>query len=123
MLVFIADDQPEVRSALRLLLEQEQWLRIVGEAESTTELLAMVPQVQPNVVLLDWELPAMSRNALSTLRSRCPSVLIIAMSGRSEARQQSIAAGCSAFVSKGDPPERLLSVLIALAPDDPAAGY
>jgi len=113
MRFLLADDQAEVRSALRLLLEQEPGMDVVGEAAGVQELLALV--AQPDLVLLDWELPGPPAIALlPALRSRYPHVRVIALSGRPEARQEALEAGIDAFVSKGDPPEHLLTVLYTL---------
>jgi DNA-binding NarL/FixJ family response regulator len=120
MRIFLADDQARVRSALRLLLEHEPGLRVVGETDKVEGLLAQLKAVKPDLILLDWELPDPSvtyaspdpgSNILSVLRSHCPHLQVIALSGRPEARQAALAAGADAFVSKGDPPERLLSTL------------
>lgn len=124
MRVFLADDQAKVRSALRLLLEQEPGLNVVGEAAEAEDLLAQVQAICPDLVLLDWELPgfrdpdrptALRRSSgqrlLAALHSLgCP-LKVIALSGHLEAREEALAAGADAFVSKGDPPERLLTTL------------
>lgn len=154
MRVFLADDQAKVRAALRLLLEQEPGLSVVGEVTEAKDLLAQVQVTQPDVVLLDWELPGLRatkpwiapsasprsfgpgakgsgqalrydsgdvpslpkeqisrQRLLSALHSLgCP-LKIIALSGHLEAREEALGAGADAFVSKGDPPERLLSTL------------
>jgi DNA-binding NarL/FixJ family response regulator len=112
MRVLLADDQSKVRSALRLLLEQEPGLTVVGEVAETEGLLAQVEATQPDLVLLDWELPGLrSDDRLSALRTLCPRLKVIALSGQPEARRAALAAGADAFVSKGDPPERLLEAV------------
>ena len=112
MQILLADDQAKVRSALRLLLEQEPDLDVLGEAVDTQGLLDWVRAVHPDVVLLDWELLGLSHNGvLSELRAICPHLLVVALSGKPEARQEAQDAGVDAFVSKGDPPERLLATL------------
>jgi two-component system response regulator DesR len=112
MRVLLADDQAKVRSALRLRLEQEPGINVVGEATEADELLAQVGAARPDIVLLDWELPGLPRNdALSALRARCPHLKVIALSGRPEARRAALEAGADAFVSKGDPPEQLLAAV------------
>ena len=112
MRVLLADDQSKVRSALRLLLEQEPELSGVDEATDADELLAQVGMVCPDIVLLDWELPGLPHNdVLPALRARCPRLKVVALSGRPEARQAALAAGADAFVSKGDPPEKLLAAV------------
>jgi DNA-binding NarL/FixJ family response regulator len=119
MRVLLADDQAKVRSALRLLLEQQPDLKVLGEAVDAQGLLDWVSAVCPDVVLLDWELPGLQRSdALSILRARCPHLKVIALSGQPEARQAALAGGADAFVSKGDFPERLLTTLRGSC-DDP----
>ena len=112
MRVLLADDQSKVRSALRLLLEQEPELSVVGEAAEVEDLLAQVEATQPDLVLLDWELPGLrADDRLSALRTLCPRLKVIALSGRPEARRAALSAGADAFVSKGDPPEQLLAAV------------
>ena len=110
--VLIADDQPKVRSALRLLLRQKPGLAMVGEADDTGQALELVSRRRPDLVLLDWELPGQNgTSALSRLRAAQRGLLVIALSGRVEARRAALTAGADAFVSKGDPPERLLEAV------------
>ena len=120
MRVLLADDQSKVRSALRLLLEQQPGVSILGEAVDTTGLLGWVKATRPDLVLLDWELPGLQaanpstgsgQGLLSALRTLCPCLKVIALSGRPEARQAALDAGADAFVSKGDPPEQLLAAV------------
>lgn len=110
--VLIADDQPNVRCALRLLLRQEPDLTVVGEADDTRKTLDLVSRQRPDLVLLDWELPGQNcTSVLSKLREARRGLVVIALSGRAEARQAALAAGADAFVSKGDSPERLLGAV------------
>ena len=110
MRVLIADDQPQVRSALRLLLQVKFGAATVSEAGDLEQALELVGAEQPDLVLLDWELPARSgANPLTELRTVHPGLAVIALSGRPEARRAALVAGVDAFISKGDPPERLLA--------------
>jgi two-component system response regulator AlgR len=112
MKIVLADDQPQVRSALRLLLEQRPQTDIVGEAENAQELLDQLPALLPDAILLDWELPGLSPTAdMASLRKACPESQIVALSARPEARQPAFDAGADGFVCKGDPPEELLAAL------------
>lgn len=122
MRVLLADDQNEVRKALRLLLEQEQDLSVVGEVGEAVSLLDLMELVEPDLLLLDWELPGFHitdssanpvQDTLEILRALRPSLIIVALSGRPEARTAALAAGANAFVSKGDPPDHLLTTLRA----------
>jgi DNA-binding NarL/FixJ family response regulator len=111
MRVLVADDQSKVRSALRLLLHHEPDIDVLGEAVDATGLLDWVRATCPDLVLLDWELPGFSPHLLANLRELCPSLAVIALSGQPEARREALSAGVDDFVSKGDPPERLLAAI------------
>jgi DNA-binding NarL/FixJ family response regulator len=112
----LADDQAKVRSALSLLLGQQPGLNVVGETADIAQLFGQVQENRPDLVLLDWELPGSAPNGLlPTLRTMYPCLKVIALSGRPEARQEALAAGADAFVSKCDPPERLLAALHAIS--------
>jgi len=112
MYILLADDQPQVRSALRLLLEHEAKIQRITEVANAQDLLTQAQTSQPDLLLLDWELPGLDNlNLLLALRERCPNLPIIALSGRLEARQMALEAGVDAFISKGEPPEQLLMTL------------
>lgn len=112
MRVLLADERAKVRSAVRLLLEEQTDMDVLGEAMDATGLLDWISATCPDVVLLDWELPgAEPENLVSDIRRGCSGVHVVALSGLPEARQQALRAGADAFVSKGDPPERLLQAI------------
>lgn len=115
MRVLLADDQSQVRSALQILLNQEPDVSIVGETEDAGGLLVQVRAIHPDLILLDWGLPGLrTMGSLQALREICPTLLVIALSGRPEACDEALAAGADAFVSKVDPPEQLLATLRAV---------
>ena len=113
MRILIADDQPSVRFAMRVLLRRQPGLKVTGEAVDAQDLLARIEVTCPDLVLLDWELPGLLAGGelVSALRRVCPELSIVALSGRPEARQVAEAVGVDAFVSKVDPPERLLAAI------------
>lgn len=110
--ILLADDEAKVRSALRLLLEQQANAEILGEAVDSTGVIDWVKATCPDAILLDWELPGLPATALlPVLGFYCPNLQVIALSGRPEARRSALNAGVDAFVSKGDPPEHLLEAI------------
>jgi DNA-binding NarL/FixJ family response regulator len=112
MRILLADAQQKVRFALRVLLERQPDLAVSGEAASARELLGKTESECPDLVLLAWELPGLTpEELLPALRETCPEVVVIALSGRPEARQKALAAGVDSFVSKSDPPEKLLAAI------------
>jgi DNA-binding NarL/FixJ family response regulator len=115
MRILLADEQTRVRSALQVLLQQESGVNIVGEAREAKELLAQLRATQPDLVLLDWELPDLATvGSLPALQTACPSLRVIVLSGRPEARLAALAAGADDFVSKVDPPTQLLLAIHAV---------
>ena len=116
MRILIADDEPRVRSALRLLLHQESCTSEIDEAGDAEAMMRCAARKHLDLVILDWNLPKMGGyTALKTLRAVQPDVAIVVLSGQSEMRNAALATGADAFVSKGDPPERLLATIANLA--------
>jgi DNA-binding NarL/FixJ family response regulator len=112
MRILLADSQPRVRFALRVLLERQPGVQVVGEAVDAVELVAQAAATRPDLVLLAWELPGLAAvDLLPTLHRLCPNLLVVALSGRPGARRAALAAGADAFASKADPPERLLAAI------------
>lgn len=112
MRILLADAQQKVRFALRVLLERQPDLEVLGEATDARDLLDQTGDTCPDLILLAWELPGLiEAGLLPSLRQSCPDLAVIALSGRPEARTSALAAGADAFVSKSDPPERLLAAI------------
>lgn len=112
--VLLAQAWPMLRSALRLLIEQQAELQVVGEAADGPTALARLCELQPDLVLFDWDLPELGgAELLARFRQATPQTLFLAMSSRPETRQLALAAGADGFISKGDPPERLLAEIAA----------
>ena len=106
--VLVAAPQPDVRAALRLLLLDLN-MGLVGEAADWLTALALAPETQPDMVLVDWELiPLDSGNTLSQLRAVCPTAVVIVLISQLDARQQAaFSVGADAFISKGEMPDRV----------------
>ena len=92
--VLIADSQIRVRRALRLLLEQQPGLALVGAAADAQALLALLKQCCPDLVLLDWELSGILANDLTVgLHSLRRPPAVVAFGECSETRNSALAAG------------------------------
>jgi DNA-binding NarL/FixJ family response regulator len=69
MHILIADDQPKVRFALRVLLGRQPGCKVMGEAVNAEDLLAQSKTACPDLVLLGWELPGLAAiDPLTALR-------------------------------------------------------
>lgn len=83
---------------------------------SVCSLLEQVEETLPDILMIDWELSCICiTNLMSALLEKYPHMVVIAMSGRVEAKQEAFKAGAHAFVNKGAPPESLLETLHAVA--------
>lgn len=117
MHILLADDQAKVRFALRVLLDRQPGLQVIDEATNAEDLLSEARAGHPDLVLMAWELAAKNaRQLLSALHQASPGSIVIVLSGRPEAREAALLAGAHAFVSKGDPPEKLLAAIEECCP-------
>ncbi len=114
MRILIADDNYEIRSALRLLIEQEPGMTVITEAVDAPTLLASVAATQPDLILVDRNLLGSTPgqpNPIEVLREADSKAAIVFMSSRPEDRPAALADGADSFVCKADEPGKLLAVL------------
>ncbi|MBK8902404.1 MAG: response regulator transcription factor [Anaerolineaceae bacterium] len=110
--VFLADSQPEVRSAMRLLL-QDLNMQVVGDAADWPTTLSTAFGTQPDLLVVDWDLIPPG-SSLMELRATCPAAVVIVLISHLDARQQAaLSAGADSFISKGDTPDRIAERLRA----------
>jgi len=101
--VLLVDDQPSVCAGLRLRLELETDLQVVGEAGDGAMAVGTAPSVQPDVALVDVEMPDIDGITLiQLLRQVAPHCLVIILTLHDDAatRQRALDAGAAAFVAK-----------------------
>lgn len=102
--VLIADDHTIVRSGVRLLLEAEPDIDVVGEALDGGEAMELVETLQPDVVLMDIAMPVMDGlEATRRIKNLFPQiqVLVLTMHRSDEYFFELIKAGASGYVLKG----------------------
>jgi DNA-binding NarL/FixJ family response regulator len=110
--LLIVDDQRRTRQSLRALLSTEFPLIKLLEAENGVEALNRAEDWLPDIVLLDVRMPDVDGIEVTRLMKRQrPEVKVIVLSISAEYYVASLEAGADAFMSKGEPPERLLAVL------------
>lgn len=101
--ILLVDDNPEYRCFATLFLEEQPGLRIVGTTGSGAEALALLPDLQPDLVLLDLAMPGM--NGLETARAikdrpNAPRVIILTGHDDELYRQAAEACGVDVFLNK-----------------------
>lgn len=112
--VLLAEDQGMVRGALAALLQLEEDIEVVAEVARGDEVLAAALASQPDVALLDIEMPGSSGlEAAQALSQQLPScrIAILTTFGRSGYLRQAMASGATAFLLK-DAPAADLAVAI-----------
>lgn len=102
--ILIADDHTIVRSGVRLLLDAEPDIEVVGEALDGAEAVELVELRQPDVVLMDITMPGMDgMEATRHIKAEWPEVniLVLTMHRRDEYFFEMLKAGASGYVLKG----------------------
>ena len=102
--VLIVDDSPQVRQELRTLLPLAGDIEIVGEAADGQEAIRLVQALQPEVVLMDLEMPVLDGyEAARRIKAGFPSCRVVALTvhGYEAARQKASQSGVDVFLVKG----------------------
>ncbi|SCL73850.1 response regulator [Micromonospora peucetia] len=122
--VLLADDQHLVRTGFRVILEVEDDIEVVGEAADGARAVTMTRATQPDVVLMDVEMPGM--DGLEATRQITaeqdgpggPAVLILTTFDRDDYLFAALRAGASGFLLKNGTPEALIEAIRVLARGD-----
>ncbi len=112
--VLLADDHRLILAGIRRALEEVEDLEVVGEAESGSQVLPLIHQTNPDLVLLDLRLPDMSGLAcLDSIRQRYPEVKVVILSAFNDAEhiQAAFQRGATAYIVKSVNPVDLPSAL------------
>jgi two-component system response regulator NreC len=116
--LLLVDDHAVVRSGLRMLLENERDVEIVGEASSAAEAMESAISLKPNVILMDIGLPDLSGiDATREIKNRVPDVSVVALTIHEDEEYffKMLEAGASGYVPKRAAPEELLTAIRAAA--------
>lgn len=116
--VLLADDHPVVRKGARFLLEQAPDIVVVAEASSGLEVVPLVTQMQPDVLLLDMLLPGLSGIEVAhQLRKMISSVRILGFSAHADAYfiRTLMQNGAAGYLLKDEAPDLLLQAIRSVA--------
>ena len=119
----LADDEQLVRSGLRLILEAEDDLEVVGEAGDGAEAVTLTRRLDPDVVLMDVQMPVMNgieatREIVALGREESSRVLILTTFDLDEYVYEALKAGASGFLLKRTPAEDLVAGIRVVAQGD-----
>jgi len=121
--IVLVDDHPVVRAGLRALIDGQDDLRVVGEADDLDSAVATVVREQPQVVLMDLSLGSDSpggAEVTTRLRERPdpPAVLVLTTYDTESDILRALDAGASGYLLKDAPPDELFAGIRATARGD-----
>ena len=116
--IMLVDDHAVLRSGVRLLLEREEGFEAVGEAESAEAALRALPRLQPDVIVIDIEMPGMGGlEGATRIKERMPGVRILVLSMHDQANdvRRAFDAGADGYLLKAAADEDLIRAIHAVA--------
>ncbi|MDQ3933372.1 MAG: response regulator transcription factor [Actinomycetota bacterium] len=120
--VLVADDHGIVRSGLKMLIERQDGMRVVAEAEDGVAAVEAALRERPDVAVLDVSMPRMTGvQAAREIKSRCPDTSVILLSMHDEERYlyDGLKAGASGYVLKRAADEDLIEAVRSVASGRP----
>ena len=112
--VLVVDDNAKVRRELRTMLALVAGVEVLGEAADGQEAIRQVEALQPDVVVMDLEMPVMDGyEAIHQIKARYPACRVIALTihGDEAAWQRASQAGVDDVIVKGAPTDSLLHAI------------
>jgi len=116
--VLITDDHLVVREGLHLILETADDIEVVGEAVDGAECLRLVPELKPDLILMDLQMPRMDGiTAIGHLREDHPEIAIVILTTYNEddLMIRALQAGARGYLLKDSSRENLLDAIHAAA--------
>ncbi|MFL6140548.1 MAG: response regulator [Labedaea sp.] len=119
--VLTADDQPLMRSALRMCLAAEPDLELVGEAADGQEAVKLAERLRPDVTVLDIRMPKLDGIAVTrrlVAEARITKVLVLTTFDLDDYIAEALRAGASGFLLKDAPAEEIVHAVRVIANDE-----
>jgi NarL family two-component system response regulator YdfI len=116
--ILIADDHLIVREGLRLILETDAGMEVLGEASNGKEAVDLASQLLPDVILMDLRMPVMDGlSAIELIRQQQPQIAIVILTNFNEDEMmvKGLSAGARGFLLKDTDRETLLNAIRAAA--------
>lgn len=118
--VLLADDQAMVRAGFRMILESEPDIEVIGEAEDGEKAVSAARGLQPDIVLMDVQMPTMdgleaTRRIAALDLPKPVHVLILTTFERDEYIFEALRSGASGFLLKNASPEDLIDAVRTVA--------
>jgi DNA-binding NarL/FixJ family response regulator len=112
--VLLVDDDPLVRSGLRMMLAGAETVEVVGEADDGRGVLPAVDRHRPDVVLMDIRMPQLDGIAATRLlraQPDPPEVIVLTTFDADELVMRALQAGAAGFLLKDTPPKEIVRAI------------
>jgi DNA-binding NarL/FixJ family response regulator len=120
--VLLADDQELVRAGFAMILDAEQDIEIVGQAEDGERAITEAARLRPDVIVMDIQMPKLdgisATRAVLAAERDAPRVLVVTTFDADEYVYDALRAGASGFLLKNAPPEELVRAVRVVAEGD-----
>lgn len=119
--IILAEDHTIVRKGIRVLLDEEADIEVVGEAENGQEAIDLVEEFLPDLILIDNTMPILNGlEATRQIKKRFPNVkiLVLTMHTTTEYVSQFLQAGASGYLVKQTAPKELVRAIRAIYQGD-----
>lgn len=116
--VLLIDDHPVVRSGIRMLLEQAPEIQIIGEADRGGKGIEMIERLQPQVVLLDMEMPDMTGvDVMRALQEKGSPARVLGMSAYDDPEyiRSLLGAGAYGYLTKDEALDSIVEAVRGVA--------
>jgi DNA-binding NarL/FixJ family response regulator len=116
--ILLADDHAIVRQGLKLLIDSQPEMNVIGEAADGDAVVAKAQALRPDVVLMDISMPGTNGLAATrALKQRQPGIVVLVLTRHDDETylQELLRAGASGYVLKQSPPPQLLQAIRAVA--------
>jgi DNA-binding NarL/FixJ family response regulator len=122
MRVLIADDHGIVRSGLRMLLERQEGIEVIAEADNGADARDIAIKEKPDLAILDVKMPKLTGlQATREIREKAPEVAVLILSMHDEERYlfEALKAGASGYVLKRAADQDLIEAIAAVRRGEP----
>jgi two-component system response regulator NreC len=112
--IFLADDHKIMREGLRMFVNAQADMEVIGEADNGRVAVRLAQQLLPDVILMDVSMPELNGlKATEKLKGQCPGIKILTLTRHLDNGylQQLLRAGASGYVLKQSAPEELLRAI------------
>ena len=115
--IFLAEDHKIMRAGLRLFVNEQEDMEVVGESDNGAQAVSLAVELRPDVVIMDISMPGLNGlKATQKLKELCPEVKVLILTRYTDDGylQELLQAGVNAYVLKQSEPDELLRAVHAV---------